>query len=112
MDEVEEDMLNQRNEIMKLEPKIMLKKLNIPSKRPSQHESVVPKKLRKIEDEKQYDPNAFCDKILEGLESTGDDLEAVSKFLNTSGSKLDYRRYGVHLIGESNFFIDLNFTTR
>merc|ERR1712066_864200 len=28
----------------------------------------------------------------------GDDLEAVSKFLDVSGSKLDYRRYGVNLI--------------
>ena len=27
----------------------------------------------------------------------GDDLDAVYKFLDTSGQKLDYRRYGVTL---------------
>ena len=36
--------------------------------------------------------------LLQGLEAAGDDLEAVSKFLDVSGSKLDYRRYGVNLI--------------
>ena len=35
---------------------------------------------------------------MQGLEAAGDDLEAVSKFLDVSGSKLDYRRYGVNLI--------------
>jgi len=55
-------------------------------------------KTRKRDEKKQYDPTGFRDAILEGLEAAGDDLEAVSKFLDVSGSKLDYRRYGVNLI--------------
>jgi len=55
-------------------------------------------KTRKRDEKKQYDPIGFRDAILEGLETTGGDLEAVSKFLDVSGSKLDYRRYGVNLI--------------
>ena len=50
------------------------------------------------DEKKQYDPIGFRDAILEGLEACGSDLEAVSKFLDVSGSKLDYRRYGVNLI--------------
>ena len=50
------------------------------------------------DEKKQYDPSGFRDAILEGLEAAGSDLDAVSKFLDVSGSKLDYRRYGVNLI--------------
>ena len=50
------------------------------------------------DEKKQYDPTGFRDAILEGLEAAGSDLESVSKFLDVSGSKLDYRRYGVNLI--------------
>lgn len=32
--------------------------------------------------------------MLAGLEKAGTDLDAISKFLDTAGSKLDYRRYG------------------
>ncbi len=46
-------------------------------------------------DEKEkYDPQGFRDSVLLGLDKAGTDLEAVSKFLDTAGSKLDYRRYG------------------
>lgn len=46
-------------------------------------------------DEKEkYDPQGFRDSVLQGLDKAGSDLEAVSKFLDTAGSKLDYRRYG------------------
>jgi len=55
-------------------------------------------KTRKRDEKKQYDPVGFRDSILEGLEAAGEDLEAVSKFLDTAGQKLDYRRYGVSLI--------------
>jgi len=55
-------------------------------------------KTRKRDEKKQYDPVGFRDSILEGLEATGEDLEAVTKFLDTAGQKLDYRRYGVTLI--------------
>jgi len=55
-------------------------------------------KTRKRDEKKQYDPQGFRDAILEGLEAAGDDLEAVSKFLDVSGGKQDYRRYGVNLV--------------
>jgi hypothetical protein len=55
-------------------------------------------KTRKRDEKKQYDPSGFRDAILEGLNEAGDDLEAVSKFLDVQSSKLDYRRYGVTLI--------------
>lgn len=55
-------------------------------------------KTRKRDEKKQFDPVGFRDAILEGLEAAGDDLEAVTKFLDTAGQKQDYRRYGVHLI--------------
>nr|CAD7265101.1 unnamed protein product [Timema shepardi] len=48
-----------------------------------------------ISDEKEkYDPTGFRDAILLGLNKAGNDLDAVSKFLDSAGSKLDYRRYG------------------
>eukprot|EP00095_Tigriopus_kingsejongensis_P006365 snap_masked-scaffold42_size484952-processed-gene-3.4 protein:Tk06365 transcript:snap_masked-scaffold42_size484952-processed-gene-3.4-mRNA-1 annotation:"extra bases" len=49
-------------------------------------------------EKKQYDPSGFRDSVLEGLNEAGTDLEALSKFLDTSSSKLDYRRYGSNLI--------------
>ncbi|KAL1122921.1 hypothetical protein AAG570_003246, partial [Ranatra chinensis] len=46
-------------------------------------------------DEKEkYDPSGFRDSILVGLDKAGTDLDAISKFLDSAGSKLDYRRYG------------------
>ena len=48
-----------------------------------------------LTDEKEkYDPTGFRDAVLLGLEKAGNDLEAISKYLDTAGSKLDYRRYG------------------
>lgn len=48
-----------------------------------------------IPDEKEkYDPAGFRDAVLVGLNKAGNDLEAIYKFLDTAGSKLDYRRYG------------------
>ncbi|NWH59220.1 BZW1 protein, partial [Geococcyx californianus] len=45
-------------------------------------------------DEKErFDPTQFQDCIIQGLSETGSDLEAVAKFLDASGAKLDYRRY-------------------
>lgn len=51
-----------------------------------------------LDEKKQYDPSGFREAILEGLNEAGGDLEAVSKFLDSASSKLDYRRYGVALI--------------
>lgn len=45
-------------------------------------------------DEKErFDPTQFQDCIIQGLTEAGTDLEAVAKFLDASGAKLDYRRY-------------------
>ncbi|XP_014270514.1 protein krasavietz [Halyomorpha halys] len=51
-------------------------------------------KTRKRDEREKYDPSGFRDSILVGLDKAGPDLEAVSKFLDSAGSKLDYRRYG------------------
>lgn len=46
-------------------------------------------------DEKEkYDPAGFRDSVLSGLAEAGEDPESIYKFLDTAGSKLDYRRYG------------------
>ncbi|GFU04647.1 basic leucine zipper and W2 domain-containing protein 1 [Nephila pilipes] len=51
-------------------------------------------KTRKRDEKEKYDPGSFRDAILQGLNEPNIDLEQVSKFLDTAGSKLDYRRYG------------------
>ncbi|KDR20399.1 protein krasavietz [Zootermopsis nevadensis] len=51
-------------------------------------------KTRKRDEKEKYDPAGFRDAVLQGLNKAGTDLDAVSKFLDTAGSKLDYRRYG------------------
>ncbi|GFR08402.1 basic leucine zipper and W2 domain-containing protein 2, partial [Trichonephila clavata] len=45
-------------------------------------------------EKEKYDPTGFRDAIIQGLNESGPDLELVSKFLDSAGSKLDYRRYG------------------
>lgn len=48
-----------------------------------------------LADEKEkYDPTGFRDAIIQGLEKCSNDLEAISKYLDGAGNKLDYRRYG------------------
>ncbi|CAB0003646.1 unnamed protein product [Nesidiocoris tenuis] len=51
-------------------------------------------KTRKRDEKEKYDPSGFRDSILAGLDKAGNDLDAVSKYLDGAGSKLDYRRYG------------------
>lgn len=51
-------------------------------------------KTRKRDEKEKYDPTGFRDAVIAGLEGTSGDLEAISKFLDTAGNKLDYRRYG------------------
>ncbi|XP_022241275.1 basic leucine zipper and W2 domain-containing protein 2-like [Limulus polyphemus] len=51
-------------------------------------------KTRKRDEREKYDPSGFRDLILQGLNEAGSSLDAVYKFLDTAGSKLDYRRYG------------------
>uniref|UniRef100_A0A2K6F9D9 W2 domain-containing protein n=1 Tax=Propithecus coquereli TaxID=379532 RepID=A0A2K6F9D9_PROCO len=50
-------------------------------------------KTRKRDEKERFDPTRFQDCITQGLTETGTDLEAVAKFLNASGAKLDYRQY-------------------
>uniref|UniRef100_A0A3Q0S7A3 Basic leucine zipper and W2 domains 1 n=1 Tax=Amphilophus citrinellus TaxID=61819 RepID=A0A3Q0S7A3_AMPCI len=50
-------------------------------------------KTRKRDEKERFDPSQFQESIVQGLNQTGTDLEAVAKFLDTSGAKLDYRRY-------------------
>ncbi|PBC27148.1 Protein extra bases [Apis cerana cerana] len=54
-------------------------------------------KTRKRDEKEKYDPMGFRDAILLGLEKAGNDLDAISKYLDAAGSKLDYRRYGEDL---------------
>merc|ERR1712061_452240 len=67
-------------------------------------------KTRKRDEKKVNDPTGFRDSVIEGLSNTGSDgsditetevgvdLDAVFKFLDTAGNKLDYRRYGEGLL--------------
>lgn len=48
-------------------------------------------KTRKRDEKEKYDPSAFRDALIQGINDTEGDLELVSKFLDVS--KLDYRRY-------------------
>lgn len=47
-----------------------------------------------VADEKEkFEPTVFRDTIVQGLNEAGNDLEAIAKFLDATGSRLDYRRY-------------------
>ncbi len=47
-----------------------------------------------VPDEKEkFEPTVFRDTIVSGLNEAGGDLDAVTKFLDVTGSRLDYRRY-------------------
>ncbi|KAF3842927.1 hypothetical protein F7725_001776 [Dissostichus mawsoni] len=50
-------------------------------------------KTRKRDEKERFDPTHFQESIVQGLNQSGTDLEAVAKFLDASGAKLDYRRY-------------------
>ena len=48
-----------------------------------------------LADEKvKHDPVAFRDSLLRGFGEAGEDLDALSKYLDTAGNKLDYKHYG------------------
>merc|ERR1711902_476968 len=67
-------------------------------------------KTRKRDEKKVNDPSGFRDSVIEGLSNTGSDgsditetevqvdLDAVYKYLDAAGNKLDYRRYGEVLL--------------
>uniref|UniRef100_A0AAY4ELD4 W2 domain-containing protein n=1 Tax=Denticeps clupeoides TaxID=299321 RepID=A0AAY4ELD4_9TELE len=50
-------------------------------------------KTRKRDEKERFDPTQFQECIVQGLNQSGTDLEAVAKFLDSSGAKLNYRRY-------------------
>ncbi|XP_034042656.1 basic leucine zipper and W2 domain-containing protein 1-A-like [Thalassophryne amazonica] len=50
-------------------------------------------KTRKRDEKEKFDPAQFQESVVQGLNESGTDLEAVAKFLDASGAKLDYRRY-------------------
>ncbi|XP_063041075.1 eIF5-mimic protein 1 [Engraulis encrasicolus] len=50
-------------------------------------------KTRKRDEKEKFEPCVFRDSIVVGLNESGGDLDAVSKFLDVAGSRLDYRRY-------------------
>jgi len=51
-------------------------------------------KTRKRDEKVKHDPVAFRDSLLRGFGEAGDDLDALSKYLDTAGNKLDYKHYG------------------
>jgi len=52
-------------------------------------------KTRKRDEKAKFDPSGFRDNIIQGFSGIdGKDLDAVHKYLDTAGSKLDYRSYG------------------
>jgi hypothetical protein len=55
-------------------------------------------KTRKRDKDHKLDIIGFRDQIIEGLLKAGDDYEAVSKFLDDTGNKADYRTYGEYLM--------------
>ncbi|TRY98542.1 hypothetical protein DNTS_025157 [Danionella cerebrum] len=50
-------------------------------------------KTRKRDEKEKFEPTVFRDTIVQGLNEAGGDLDAVAKFLDVNGSRLDYRRY-------------------
>jgi len=55
-------------------------------------------KTRKRDEKAKFDPTGFRDSIIQGLSAVeGTDLDAVHKYLDSAGSKLDYRAYGESL---------------
>lgn len=55
-------------------------------------------KTRKRDEKEKYDPTAFRDSIVQGLTEAQGDIEQVAKFLDSAGSRLDYRRYAEPLL--------------
>ncbi|KAM6958706.1 eIF5-mimic protein 1 [Aplochiton taeniatus] len=50
-------------------------------------------KTRKRDEKEKFEPTIFRDTIVLGLNEAGGDLDAVARFLDVTGSRLDYRRY-------------------
>lgn len=46
-----------------------------------------------LDEKEKFEPTVFRDTIVSGLNEAGGDLDSVAKFLDVTGSRLDYRRY-------------------
>ena len=46
-----------------------------------------------LDEKEKFEPTVFRDTIVSGLNEASGDLDAVAKFLDVTGSRLDYRRY-------------------
>eukprot|EP00731_Ephydatia_muelleri_P031562 Em0023g69a len=50
-------------------------------------------RTRKRDEKTKYDSTTFCEQIVEGINKTDGNFDEITKFLDQSGSTLDYRRY-------------------
>eukprot|EP00914_Ancora_sagittata_P012377 GHVO01023830.1.p1 GENE.GHVO01023830.1~~GHVO01023830.1.p1 ORF type:complete len:418 (+),score=69.29 GHVO01023830.1:59-1312(+) len=50
-------------------------------------------KARKRDEKEKYDAPAFRDVVIQGFIEADNDLDKVSRYLDSAGSRLDYRRY-------------------
>ena len=48
-------------------------------------------KTRKRDEKIKYDPNAFADQVISGLNETDGSMEEIAKYLDTTGGQMDYR---------------------
>ena len=48
-------------------------------------------KTRKRDEKVKYDPNAFAEQVITGLNETDGSLDGISKYLDTTGGQMDYR---------------------
>lgn len=50
-------------------------------------------RTRKRDEKTKYDSTTFCEQIVEGINKTDGNFDEIIKYLDQSGSTLDYRRY-------------------
>lgn len=48
-------------------------------------------KTRKRDEKVKYDPTAFAEQVIAGLNETDGSIEEMAKYLDTSGGQMDYR---------------------
>lgn len=48
-------------------------------------------KTRKRDEKVKYDPTAFADQVIAGLNETDGSMEEIAKYLDATGGQIDYR---------------------
>lgn len=48
-------------------------------------------KTRKRDEKVKYDPNAFAEQVITGLNETDRTMDGIAKYLDTTGGQMDYR---------------------